>query len=275
MRRIFPFLVLMTLAPCALAQDLSQAARTERERQAKIKNPPRVITNADVGAARLPVQSQSSAQTSAAKSSAGHPVDREGHDELYWSGKFLAAKQRISDLEDKQSFLESQIKSYHDNLLSRSDVYDREHLYPPLIEDDTKELDKTKQDITAARAALDDLYAQLRNSGAPAEWADSTLAEHPTPPEHPTRQYFLDQLKQLDDRFDALEEPYRVERFRLVNRRNPNKGESLHIDTSKLGLGTDPSLPLLDAKIAALEQQRQRARSDVIEQARAAGFYIP
>ncbi len=275
LRRILPIAILLCMIAPLRAQDLAAAARKERERQAQVKNPPRVITNSDLTSGR-PVGVVSSNAPAASKSAgADHRVDRNGHDELYWSEKFVAARQRIAQLKEKQAFLESQLKEYRSNLLSRSDVYDREHLYPPLIDADSKELDKTKKELAEAQSALDDLYQQLRESGAPAEWADSTLAEKNTPPEHPTREYFVDQLKQLDDYYESLEKPYRVERFRLVKRRDPNQNESLHIDTSKLGLGADPSLPQLDQKIQELEQQHQQARADLIQQAGAAGFTIP
>ncbi len=269
-------LTIVGVSALLMAQDLGEAARKERERQAKIKTPSRVITNTDISTTRPPEKSAPGTSVGAAASStSGTVLDREGHDERYWSEQFLSARQKIADLEAQQQFLESRLKSYRDNLLIHSDVYDREHLYPPLIASGTEQLEKTKKDLADAQAALDNLTAQLARSGAPMRWADSTLAEQPISPEHPTRDFYLDQLKRLDDRYEELEQPYKVERFRLVNRRDPEKNDSLNVDISKLGLGMDPTLPELDAKIKELEEQHQQERADLIQKAQKAGFSIP
>lgn len=263
--------LLGTLALPIVAQDLGEVARKERERQAAMKQKAKVYTNAEVSTHHPP---ESAASERSALRTDEKAADQSGHDERYWSEKFLAAKQRLADAQDKQTRLEQQIKDYSYRLLNQSDVYDREHLYPPLIDADQKALEANKREIAAAQAALDDLYDQLRKSGAPLTWADSTVGEQPPVPEKPTREYYEELLKRLDDKYDAMARPYEEERFRLVNRRDPGKNESLAIDTGSLGRGADPSIPQLDAKVKEIEDSHQKARQDLILQARRAGFNI-
>jgi hypothetical protein len=268
-------LCFFVFAAVLVAQDLKEAARKERERQAAIKNPSKVITNDDIATSKTSSKEESGAKTDQSPTTEEHVVDRDGHDERYWSGKFLAAKKRIADAEQQQTALEERIRDYSFKLLTRSDVYDREHLYPPLIELAKQDLEKNKKEQEDAKTALDDLYAALRNAGGPRAWAYSTLAEQKTPPEHPDRQYYLDRLKQLDDEYDAQEQPYKAERFRLINRRSPDKDDKLDMKTQNYGLGLDPSVPTLNDKINELEQKHQQARADLIREARRAGFTIP
>jgi len=264
-------LLLIACAATVVAQDLGEAARKERERQAAIKQKPKVYTNADV--ATFHPSEPSSPEKTAAKPDE-KVADHEGHDERYWSEKFLAARRRLSDAQEKESRLAGQIKDYSYRLLNQTDVYDREHLYPPLIQEHQQELDKNKQEIADAQAALDSLYDQLRKAGAPASWADSKLAETPPAPASPTREYYEEQLKRLDEKYDAMAHPYREERFRLINRHIPAKDEPLDVDTSSLGIGIDPSIPQLDAKIKEIEDSHQEARRNLILQAQRAGFNI-
>ncbi|MDD5541550.1 MAG: hypothetical protein PHX83_00070 [Acidobacteriia bacterium] len=264
-------LLLTILALPIAAQDLGEVARKERARQAAIQQKSKVYTNSDIATTR---PAESVVTPKEAAPTAGAILDREGHDERYWSEKFLAAKQKLSDALATKTRLEQEIKDYSYRLLNQTDVYDREHLYGPLIYEHQQALDKNKKDIAAAQAELDDLYVQLRQAGAPASWADSRLAEQPPAPEQPTREYYAELLKHLDAKYDAMARPYLEERFRLINRRAPAAGEPLAIDTGKLGLGIDPSIPQLDAQIKEVEDAHQKAREELLLQARRAGFNL-
>lgn len=287
-KSFLPILVFFILASTLMAQDLGEAARKERERQAAIKQKVRVYTNADIAtshpedkpstvASEKPQKTKKSKQKTAAESStADNPaeVDQDGHDEKYWSEKFIAAKKRVSDLEKQQTELQDRIKDYSLKLQLQSDVYDREHLYIPLIEQAKQNLEKNKNEQADAKTALDDLYTALRKAGGPPSWADSKLAEQETPPEHPDLEYFTKKLKELEDQYDEMERPYKVERFRLIHRREPEKNDSLNMRQENYGPGLDPSIATLDSKINELEKKRQAARERLILQARRAGVDI-
>jgi hypothetical protein len=256
------------------AQDLGEAAKKELARQAAVKNPAKVITNDDLGVKGSPSPTPSSPKEESPSATVHEILDKLGHNERYWSERFLAARKRITDAEQKLEMLETRIKEYNDRLLTRSDVYDREHLYPGLIALSTKDLEDTKKELADAKLALEALRRSLRDSGGPAEWADSQVAAQPEMPEHPTSEDYLKQLKAVDDQYEEMARPYKMERFQLVNRRAPTKDESLQIDISRLGLGADPSLPSLDEKIGEIETKHQQARNEIISQARRNGFNI-
>lgn len=266
---------LFCLTTLLLAQeDLGEVARKERERQAAIKQKARLYTNQDVVTKHPPDKTQGPSAEAKKRGSEEEPVDSQGHDERYWSEKFIAARKKIADAEQTQKDLETQIRDYNYRLLNQTDVYDREHLYMPLIDQANKALDKNKQEQGEAKAALDDLYTELARSGAPAGWADSTLATEDKPPEPPTLEYYQKQLKKLDDEYDAMERPYKIQRFQLINRRLPTEQDSLDAVNPSYGLGSDPSLPQLDVKINEIEEKHKEAREELIRKAGAAGFTI-
>ncbi|MFI5176582.1 MAG: hypothetical protein ACHQKY_17105 [Terriglobia bacterium] len=277
LRHAFLFIsCLFCLATLVFAQeDLGEAARKERERQAAVKQKSRVFTNQDVVTRRPAEETPPPSAEVKKPASEEEPLDSAGHNEKYWSQKFIAAKKLVADAEQRQKDLEVQIRDYSYRLLNQTDVYDREHLYGPLIDQANKDLAKNKQDQEEAKAALDDLYKELGKSGAPREWADSTLATQEVPPEHPTLEYYQKQLKKLDDEYQAMERSYKVQRFQLINRRLPTEQDSLDAKDQNYGLGADPSIPQLDAKINEIEQKHQEARDDLIRKAGAAGFSIP
>jgi hypothetical protein len=256
------------------AQDLGEAARKERARQAAVKNPAKVITNDVLGVKSSPLPTPSSPKGESPSATVHEILDKLGHNERYWSERFLIVRKRVTDAEQKLEMLETRIKEYNDRLLMRSDVYDREHLYPELIASSTKDQQDTKKELVDAKLAVEALRRLLRDSGGPAEWADSQVAAQPEMPEHPTREDYLKRLKAIDDQYEEMARPYKVERFQLVNRRAPSKDDSLQIDISRLGLGADPSLPSLDDKIGEIEKKHQQARSEIISQAQRNGINI-
>jgi hypothetical protein len=272
---LFLISCLFCLATLLLAQeDLGEVARKERERQAAIKQKSRVFTNQDVVTKRPPEPAQPPSVEPATPATEKGPVDSQGHGERYWSEKFIAAKKRVADAEQRQKDLESQLRDYNYRLLNQTDVYDREHLYMPLIDQAKKDLEKNKQEQEDAKAALDDLYTELGKSKAPRGWADSTLATHEVPPENPTIEYYQEQLKKLDDEYEAKAQPLKVQRFQLINRRLPTDKDSLDAGNQNYGLGSDPSLPQLDARIKEIEQKHQEAREAFLQKASAAGFSL-
>lgn len=274
-RIIFSLLCLLLLASWALAQDLGEAARKERERQAALKQKGRVYTNADIASSHLPGTKQKEEPGSKKSTANDRRVDSKGHDEQYWSEKFLAAKKRVADAEEKQAFIESRLKDYNYKLQNQTDVYDREHLYFALIQEAKEEQIKNSKELADAKAALDDLYREFRESGAPLAWAESTRAQQSMPSERPTREYFLKRLQDLDDRYEDMERPYKEERFRLMNRRQPTAKDTLDAKEQNYALGLDPSIKTLDEKINEIEKKHQQARTELISQAQVAGFTIP
>lgn len=274
-RIIFPLLCLLLLASWALAQDLGEAARKERERQAALKQKGRVYTNADIARSHPPETKQKEEPGSKKSAANDRRADLKGHDEQYWSEKFLAAKKRVADAEEKQAFIESRLKDYNYKLQNQTDVYDREHLYFALIQEAKEEQTKNSKELADAKAALDDLYREFRESGAPLAWAESTRAQQSTPPERPSREYFLKRLQDIEDQYEARERSYKEERFRLMNRRQPTAQDILDAKEQNYALGLDPSIKTLDEKINEIEKKHQQARTELISQAQVAGFTIP
>lgn len=258
-----------------LGQDVKEAARKERERQAALKQKSHVYTNADVATQRPPEDQKKSSDAATPAGGEQKILDNDGHDEKYWSEKFIAAKKRLAATEQEQVDLEARLKDYTFKLETQSNVYDREHLYIPLIEEAKQEREKNKKELEDAKTALDNLYTALRKSGGPRVWADSKLAEQAAPsPDHPDPEYFQKQLKKVDEEYEALERPYKAERFRLINRRNPDKTDNLNMKAENYGPGLDPGIATLDAKINELEEKRLQASAEVIRQARRARIEI-
>lgn len=274
-RRLVITILFLFFTSLLLGQDVKEAARKERERQAALKQKARVYTNSDVATQRPPEDQKKSAETSTPAGGEQKILDNGGHDEKYWSDKFIAAKKRVAAAQQEQVDLEARLKDYFFKLETQSNVYDREHLYIPLIEEAKQAREKNKKELEDAKNALDNLYTALRKSDAPRAWADSKPAEQPSlAPDHPDQESFEKQLKKVDEEYEALERPYKNERFRLVYRRNPDKADSLDMKPENYGPGLDPGIATLDAKINELEEKRQQARAEVIRQARRAGVEI-
>ncbi len=260
------------------AQSLADLAKQEKEKRGREKKPSKVYTNED-----LQKYSSASGGSSVTTSApAGAPeVARPGvvdslsgaEEERAWSKRFIEAKARLQQAQDQSAGLQTKLNDLNLNLYRQTDIYDRENLYGPLIAQARQEIERNKEEITAAQQALEELREELRKSGHPLSWENSQLAlqpeaqeSKPGPPPVKDQKYWQEQLSIIDKRFNALITPLEAERFQLVNRRPALEGESLSTP-DRLGLGVPPRVIDIDVQLKELRQKRDQERSALIEQA--------
>ena len=268
--------------PCQ-AQSLADLARKEREKREGQKSPSKVFTNEDVnyGSSRssaAPAEEVSEPEGSKPiRSKAEVPVSNED-DERAWSKRFIEAKARLQQAKNQSQILQAKLNELNLNLLranpqGQSEVYDREHLYLPLIAQTREQIEKNKSDIAAAEQALEELKEELRKGGRPVSWENSQLslqaddkARKPDAPKVKDQRYWQEQLSIIDKRYAAQIDPLLEERFQLVNRRPVKEGEST-TTIGTLGLGVPPRVIDIDVQIKDLTQKRDQEKAALVEQA--------
>jgi hypothetical protein len=193
--------------------------------------------------------------------------------ERLWSKRFIEAKAKLQLARDSQTALQTKLNELNLKLMQQSDVYDREHLYAPLIAQTATQLAKSKEEVAAAEKSLEDLREELRKSGQPVSWQDSQLAlkseEVPGKSQGPQtkdQKYWQEQLALIDKRYEQLITPLNEERFQLVSRRTLREGETAPAVTGP-GMGLDPRAIDIDIQIKELNQKRQQEKNALVEDA--------
>ena len=272
----------LSFVPCQ-AQSLADLARKEREKREGQRSPSKVFTNEDLnyGSSRssaTPAREVNEPEdTKPSPSKAEVPDSNEG-DERAWSKRFIECKAKLQEAKNQGQILQVKLNELNLNLLQanpqgRSEVYDREHLYLPLIAQTKQQIEKNKSDIAAAEQALEDLREELRKSGKPVSWENSQLAlqaddkaRKPDAPKIKDQRYWQEQLSIIDKRYAAQIDPLLEERFQLVNRRPVKEGEST-TTIGTLGLGVPPRVIDIDVQIKELNQKRDQEKAALVEQA--------
>ena len=179
----------------------------------------------------------------------------------------------MQEAKTQQETLQAKLNDLNLKLMRQADVYDREHLYGPLIAQTRQEMDRNKSEITAAEAKLEELREDLRKSGKPASWENSQLALRPISegkksdvPKVKDQKYWQDQLSLLDKRYSALTAPLENERFQLVNRRPPKEGEA-NSSAPGSGMGLPRRVIEIDIQLKELNQKHQQEKNALIDQA--------
>lgn len=283
---IIVFLGVCVLPGTSRSQSLADVARQEKEKREKQKVPAKVYTNEDLekyGPPSSPsaksvvpsgdatvVRPTASPKTERGEAK-GETEDRSS--ERYWSKRFIEAKAKLQTARNRQEALQAKLNDYNLKLLRQSDVYDREHLYMPLIAQTQDEIAKNKSEIAAAESELETLRDELRKSGNPASWEDSQLALQPASatanPQGPVvkdQKYWEEQLAQIDKRYEELIAPLNEERFQLVNRRTPREGDA-NPSISSTAIGLPPRVVDIDIQIKELNQKRQQEKDKLIQEA--------
>ncbi len=288
MRKSFllTFLIIFVL-PCTVrSQNLADIARKEREKRERLKIPAKRFTNEDlekyrhfstpeatpVAPASGPIESSPAAPAKIDKSdSKGEPEGPSS--EKYWSKRFIEAKAKLQAAKSRQEALQAKLNDYNLKLMNESGIYDREHLYMPLIAQTQDDVAKNKSEIVGAESELEGLRDELRKSGNPASWEDSqqalqTAAEtgKPQQPKVNDQKYWQKQLTQIDKRYDELIAPLNEERFQLINRRTPREGEA-NPSVNSTAIGLPPRVVDIDIQIKELNQRRQQEKNNLIEDA--------
>jgi hypothetical protein len=262
------------------AQSLADLAKSEREKREKQKLPSKTYTNEDLGkyeieshippAADAPAAQPDSPRSAKSKSEPGSSKDEE---ERVWSKRFIEAKTKLQEAKSRQESLQAKLNDLNLKLMRQADVYDREHLYGPLIAQTREELEKNRNEISAAESTLEELREELRKSGRPISWENSQLALQPISesknadaPKLRDQKYWQDQLTALDKRFGALRAPLENERFQLIYRRPPKEGEA-NSPAIGSGMGLPPRVIDIDVQLTELNQKHQQEKNALIDQA--------
>ena len=272
--------LLVCLQTSIAAQTLADLARKERERRSQDQNSKRVFTNADLNKyeteSSSPVELSASAvvgNSQKAERKTANPPDADQTEEA-WSKRFIEAKSKVQDAKARAETLQNKLNDLNMKLMSRSDVYDRENVYQPLIAQTRQELEKTKNEMTSSQQALADLREELRKSGNPVSWENSQAAlksdankeQEKDKNKNRDQQYWQDKLSTIDKRYTALISPLEAERFQLLNRRSPKEGEPV-AGSGTLGLGAPPRVIDIDVQIKELQQKREHERQELVQSA--------
>jgi hypothetical protein len=258
------------------AQSLADLAREQREKREREKAK-RVYTNEDLNkyettrnASPAPSPSATPAVSTSEKS---QPFQDMSADERVWSRRFIEARTRVEETKAQGEALQAKLTDLNLKLLRQSDIYDREHVYNPLIAQTRQQIEQNKADTAAAEQAFEDLREELRKSGKPASWENSQLALKPEPkdgePDEPKTKdqgYWQEKLAAIDKRYDAIIGPLETERFQLLHRRDPKDGEA-SASAGSLGLGAPPRVIDIDVQIKELNQKRAQEKQALVEQA--------
>jgi hypothetical protein len=273
----------MPVLPCH-AQSVADAARQERTKRQNRNTPSKVFTNEDLH--RYEDSSQTTADAPQPSEPAGAAARSEGltsgdADERVWSKRFIEAKAKVQQAKNQSEVLQAKLNDLNLKLMradpaaAGNEVFDREHLYLPLIAQTKEQIEKNKNDVAAAEKELENLRDELRKSGKPASWADSQLALQPKPTEQkaePAKErvkdqhYWEEQLALIDKRYNALTAPLEEERFQLINRRPPAEGESTS-PTGNLGMGLPSRVIDIDVQLKEINQKRDQEKEALVERA--------
>ena len=161
---------------------LGDAARQERARQ-KNSTGNLKVTNESLGTAEGPPSVAEPPKTDADAAKAAAPNGEENsdaqadasaegpHDEASWRAAFSHARDAVKRAEDRVQIVQTELNKLNLDLLTRSDIFNREMQLAPLIEAKNKELADAEKDLAAARDKVSQLETDLRKSGAPSGWA--------------------------------------------------------------------------------------------------------
>jgi hypothetical protein len=153
---------------------LGDAARQERARQ-KNSTGNLKVTNETLGTAEAlpPSAEPDKADADAAKSAdLKAPIKvEELHDEVAWREAFKQARDTVKRAEDRAQVVQLELNKLNMDLLTRSDIYNKEGQLNPLIDAKNKELAESEKAVIAARSKLTQLEDDLSRSGAPVGWA--------------------------------------------------------------------------------------------------------
>ncbi len=265
------------------AQSVADAARQERAKRQSKKTPSKAFTNED-----LRRYDDASSQTSPDAAPPSEPTESGARpdsltssdaEERAWSRRFIEAKGRLKQAKNQSELLQAKLNDLNLKLLradpkgAETEVFDREHLYLPLIAQTKEQIEKNKSDVANAEKGLEDLRDELRKSGKPASWADSQLALQPErtekkaePPKAKDQRYWQEQLALIDKRYKALAAPLEEERFQLINRRPPVEGEPTS-PTGSLGMGVPPRVIDIDVQLKEMNQKRDQEKAALVEKA--------
>lgn len=284
-----PLLVLLWAFPQELEpRNLAEVARKERSRRAQLPNTAVTHTNEALrsrpGRPALPTSDRTKPGESPSRSFRVPDSSGPTRAELRWSRRFLQVKARLAAAEQRHEALRAKLDDLNLKLqgdpFRQTTVTDPAHVYGPLIAQAERRLEQSRQALSSARQELADLRERLRTSGNPRSWENSEAdltrrpvggtAEGAEGPELRNRAYWQRQLSLLEQRFRSRIAPLEIERFQLVHRRIPQKGESLDVDSTQ-GLGLPPGVADINRRIRRLRSRKTEEKRALVERALRSG----
>ncbi len=269
-------------------QSLAEVARSERSRRAQLPHAAATYTNESLqgNAGRVAASSSPRVEPGSHPGRASRSANPPGatQEERRWSGRFLQLKARLAAAEQRHRALRVKLQDlnlkFQGNPFRQTTVVDPAHAYGPLIAQAERRIEHNRQVLSSTRQELAALRERLRKSGSPLSWEDSQAALAPPPasgiaegvqePVLRDRAYWQRQLSLVDQRFRSRVSPLEIQRFQLVHRRIPRRGESLQVDSTP-GLGLPPGIADINRRIRQLRSRHAGEREVLVEQALRSG----
>ena len=270
------------------AQSLAEVARSERSRRAQLPHAAATHTNETLQgyAGRLAASSSPRVEPGPhpGRDSRSAIPPRGAQEERHWSRRFLHLKARLAAAEQRHQALRVKLEDLNLKLqgdpFRQTTLVDPAHVYGPLIAQTERGIQRNRQVLSSARRELAALRERLRQSGNPLSWENSQAGLAPRPASGPTgrmqepvlrdRAYWQRQLSQVDQGFRSRISPLEIQRFQLVHRRMPRRGESLEVDSTP-GLGLPPGVADINRRIRQLRSRHAGEREVLVEQALRSG----
>ena len=289
LRLTFTLLILLGALPQKLeAESLEEVAKRERSRRAKLPDAKVIYTNellhSYASRSRSPSSDRVEPGLSPRRPSRSADLSGTTREERRWSRRFLQAKARLAAAEQRHEALRAKLDGLKLKLrgdpFRQTTVTDPAHVYGPLIAQADHRIEQGRQVLSTARRELAGLRERLRKSGKPLSWEHSRAAlalrvgegtaEGAEGPVLRDRAYWQRQLSLVDERFRSRIAPLELERFQLVHRRVPRKGESLDVDSTQ-GLGLPPGVADINRRIRQLRSRKTEEKRALLEHALRSG----
>jgi hypothetical protein len=174
-------LLILAFHSLVFAQEpsLGDVARQERARQKSITGNNKQITNESLGTA---VAEPPAPETDKPADDATKPSDASAdakadvksaapHDEATWRAAFKEARDDVKRAEDRSKVLQLDLNKLNSDLLTRSDIFNKEGQLIPAIDAKNKELTTSEKAVEDAKQKLMQLENDLRRSGSPIGWS--------------------------------------------------------------------------------------------------------
>ena len=165
--RVLVFMIVAAFGLDCSAQSLADVAKRERERQKRISST-RIFTNENIVITQRPT-SETGEESPEPAEPAEEPAQG-NRGETEWRADFSNARAELARNRDRVALLELRLNELNRQLLSQSDMYNREARLLPQIQTTQENLEAARDDIDTANQAIADLRTALRRAGAPAAW---------------------------------------------------------------------------------------------------------
>jgi len=181
--------ILVCLVSLSYSQSLGDLAKEEQQRRDEVKNS-KVITDEETAkywsnaetmnsatgnlaptTGTQNSQSETNDSAQAAKPKSDEPEDFQGRTESYWRKAMTDARQKVKDLENESNALILKVNGLQDQFYKESDGFRRETIQRDL-QKGYYEQDLNKENLTNAKAALQDLENEAHKSGALPGWIE-------------------------------------------------------------------------------------------------------